>query len=220
MLTRSSVHCADRMVAHTSWNGVSRSSSQSTSGYSSSSPSTIERTRAGSGGHGPRRGRRVALVTSFRTIFRMSRRTRCGYITSSAGQRMDETPEELEQIRREADAIDVYRYRKRFRFLAAIGLGAADGGAGLAGARDGRQQARSVRARARALLHAGSAGSAVQELHEHPRRREQPRCAPTSRRSASRRSSASRKKTRSTSSSAPRERRPARALTRRRSCPG
>ncbi len=37
---------------------------------------------------------------------------------------MDETPEELEQIRREADAIDVYRYRKRFRFLAAIGLGA------------------------------------------------------------------------------------------------
>ena len=37
---------------------------------------------------------------------------------------MDETPEELEQIRREAAAIDVYRYRKRFRFLAAIGLGA------------------------------------------------------------------------------------------------
>lgn len=37
---------------------------------------------------------------------------------------MDETPEELEQIRREAGAIDVYRYRKRFRFLAAIGLGA------------------------------------------------------------------------------------------------
>ena len=37
---------------------------------------------------------------------------------------MDETPEELDQIRREADAIDVYRYRKRFRFLAAIGLGA------------------------------------------------------------------------------------------------
>ena len=37
---------------------------------------------------------------------------------------MDETPEELEQIRREADAIDVHRYRKRFRFLAAIGLGA------------------------------------------------------------------------------------------------
>ena len=37
---------------------------------------------------------------------------------------MDETPEELEQIRREADAIDVYRYRRRFRFLGAIGLGA------------------------------------------------------------------------------------------------
>ena len=41
---------------------------------------------------------------------------------------MDETPEELEQIRRDADAIDVYRYRKRFRFLAAIGLGAVMAG--------------------------------------------------------------------------------------------
>jgi hypothetical protein len=41
---------------------------------------------------------------------------------------MDETPEELEQIRREADAIDVYRYRRRFRFLAAIGLGAVMAG--------------------------------------------------------------------------------------------
>ena len=28
---------------------------------------------------------------------------------------MDETPEELEQIRREADQIDVHQYRKRFR---------------------------------------------------------------------------------------------------------
>ena len=37
---------------------------------------------------------------------------------------MDETPEELEQIRREADRIDVYRYRKRFRLLGAIALGA------------------------------------------------------------------------------------------------
>ena len=36
---------------------------------------------------------------------------------------MDETPEELEQIRREADEIDVHHYRKRFRFLAAIALG-------------------------------------------------------------------------------------------------
>ena len=41
---------------------------------------------------------------------------------------MDETPEEMEQIRREAAAIDVYRYRKRFRALAAIGLGAAMAG--------------------------------------------------------------------------------------------
>ena len=38
---------------------------------------------------------------------------------------MDETPEELEQIRREAEQIDVHRYRKRFRFLGAVALGAA-----------------------------------------------------------------------------------------------
>ena len=37
---------------------------------------------------------------------------------------MDETPEELEQIRREADAIDVYKYRRRFRALKAVALGA------------------------------------------------------------------------------------------------
>ena len=37
---------------------------------------------------------------------------------------MDETPEELEQIRREADEIDVYKYRRRFRALKAIALGA------------------------------------------------------------------------------------------------
>ena len=33
---------------------------------------------------------------------------------------MDETPEELEQIRREAEAIDVHQYRKRFRTIKAI----------------------------------------------------------------------------------------------------
>jgi hypothetical protein len=38
---------------------------------------------------------------------------------------MDETPEELEQIRREAEDIDVHQYQKRFRALKAIGLGAA-----------------------------------------------------------------------------------------------
>jgi hypothetical protein len=38
---------------------------------------------------------------------------------------MDETPEELEQIRREAEQIDVHHYRKRFRFMGAIALGAA-----------------------------------------------------------------------------------------------
>ena len=37
---------------------------------------------------------------------------------------MDETPEELEAIRREAAGIDVNRYRNRFRVLKAIGLGA------------------------------------------------------------------------------------------------
>src|SRR5262245_17016305 len=41
---------------------------------------------------------------------------------------MDETPEQLEQIRRDAAAIDVHHYRKRFRFLAAIALGAAMAG--------------------------------------------------------------------------------------------
>src|ERR1700704_4501511 len=38
---------------------------------------------------------------------------------------MDETPEELEQIRREAEEIDVHHYRRRFRTMKAILLGAA-----------------------------------------------------------------------------------------------
>jgi hypothetical protein len=38
---------------------------------------------------------------------------------------MDETPEEMDQIRRDAAGIDVNQYRKRFRTLKAIGLGAA-----------------------------------------------------------------------------------------------
>jgi hypothetical protein len=42
---------------------------------------------------------------------------------------MDESPEEMEQIRREADAIDPYQYRRRRRTMAAIALGAL--GAGL-----------------------------------------------------------------------------------------
>jgi hypothetical protein len=37
---------------------------------------------------------------------------------------MDETPEELEQIRREAAAIDPYQYRRRRRLMAAVALGA------------------------------------------------------------------------------------------------
>jgi len=42
---------------------------------------------------------------------------------------MDESPEEMEQIRREADAIDPYQYRRRRRYMAAVSLGAL--GAGL-----------------------------------------------------------------------------------------
>ena len=42
---------------------------------------------------------------------------------------MDETPEELEQIKREAAAIDPYQYRKKRRLMAAVALGAL--GAGL-----------------------------------------------------------------------------------------
>ena len=38
---------------------------------------------------------------------------------------MDETPEEMEQIRQDAARIDVHQYRNRFRMLKAIGLGAA-----------------------------------------------------------------------------------------------
>lgn len=41
---------------------------------------------------------------------------------------MDETPEELEQIRREAQEIDPYRYRKRGRIMKAVGLGALAAG--------------------------------------------------------------------------------------------
>src|SRR5437762_8530259 len=37
---------------------------------------------------------------------------------------MDETPEELEQIRREAAQIDPYRYRRRNRALLAVAVGA------------------------------------------------------------------------------------------------
>ena len=37
---------------------------------------------------------------------------------------MDETPEEMEQIRREAGEINVNRYRNRFRLLGAVGMGA------------------------------------------------------------------------------------------------
>jgi hypothetical protein len=51
----------------------------------------------------------------------MSPDTRGGYNIAEID--MDETPEELEQIRREAEQIDVHHYRKRFRFLAAMALG-------------------------------------------------------------------------------------------------
>ena len=42
---------------------------------------------------------------------------------------MDETPEELEQIRREAERIDPYQYRRRRRRMTAVAVGAL--GAGL-----------------------------------------------------------------------------------------
>jgi hypothetical protein len=42
---------------------------------------------------------------------------------------MDESPEEMEQIRREAAVIDPYQYRRRRRIMAAIAVGAL--GAGL-----------------------------------------------------------------------------------------
>ena len=42
---------------------------------------------------------------------------------------MDETPEEMDQIRREADQIDVHQYKKRFRAMAAVGLGSLAAGA-------------------------------------------------------------------------------------------
>jgi len=41
---------------------------------------------------------------------------------------MDETPEELEQIKREAAAIDPYQYQRRRRYMAAVGLGALGAG--------------------------------------------------------------------------------------------
>ena len=46
---------------------------------------------------------------------------------------MDETPEELEQIKREADAIDPYQYRKRRRLITAVALGALGAGVVWAG---------------------------------------------------------------------------------------
>jgi len=41
---------------------------------------------------------------------------------------MDETPEELDEIRHAAARIDVNQYRKRYRLLAAIGIGALAAG--------------------------------------------------------------------------------------------
>src|SRR5450432_1608526 len=126
-LTRSSVHWADRIVAQTSWKGVSRSSSQSTSGYSSSRPSRSERTRAGSGGQRPRVGLRVAFVTGFLTRaatfawIGIDRR----YSIAAKLEKLEDMDEELDRVRREAAGVDVYKYRRRFRLLKAILLGAS-----------------------------------------------------------------------------------------------
>jgi len=40
----------------------------------------------------------------------------------------DETPEDWDRIRADADAIDVHQYQRRFRAMKAIGLGAAAAG--------------------------------------------------------------------------------------------
>ena len=118
---------------------------------------------------------------------------------------MDETPEELEQIRREAGRRSTStsyrsgsgssprsRSAPRWRAWSALVIV------------DGRQQAQPVRARARPLLQrrirrrsqCKSYASILDEsVHDGSRR-----CAPTSGRSACRRSSASRKKTASPSS--------------------
>ena len=71
--TRSSVHWADRMVAHISWNGFLWSSSHSTSGYSCSRPCRMAATRAGAGGNLPRTGWRVALVIAWPGRTRLTR---------------------------------------------------------------------------------------------------------------------------------------------------
>jgi hypothetical protein len=73
---------------------------------------------------------RVALVIVLAAVLAIvlvalrasSRSIAARYIIGAAA--MDETPEELEQIRREAERIDVNQYRKRFRVLKAVALGA------------------------------------------------------------------------------------------------
>jgi len=64
---------------------------------------------------------------------------------------MDETPEELDQIRREAAEIDPYRYRRHRRWLLTVLIFAA--GAGFVGWRSRWPQPdATLRARARLLL--------------------------------------------------------------------
>jgi hypothetical protein len=110
---------------------------------------------------------------------------------------MDETPEQLEQIRREADQIDVNQYRKRFRALKAVALGAA--GAGLVWLALIMLDSRRNPANACATTSArrsppASPAPATRPSGRNPSRRARP-CAPTSAPSANRRSIASRTRT-------------------------
>jgi len=90
---------------------------------------------------------------------------------------MDETPEELEQIRREAAQIDVNRYRKRRRALLAIAVGALGAGlvwVGLEAFDSARNPCERVRRFACAhdpkSLECQSYGSLVKESVEEPSR--------------------------------------------------
>lgn len=71
---------------------------------------------------------------------------------------MDETPEELEQIRREAGQIDPYQYRKRWRAFVAIGLGMVGAGVVFLGL-EMKDKARNPCARVEAYVCAKKPGS-------------------------------------------------------------
>ena len=203
MLTRSSVHCADRIVAHTSWNGVSRSSSQSTSGYSSSRPvddrtdaRRIGRPRQPAQGPAGRLGDDLRLVTIFRTIFRMSLATRGGY--NIRRPRWTRRRKRWSRFAARPSRSTSTSTGVRFRFLAAIALGAVM--AGLVAlimwmVDSKRNPCERVRDHFCKQDPPASRVRATRASSTSRCTTRAPRCAPTSRRSACRRSSASKKKT-------------------------